>query len=98
MLTHVIAALAVTTVVAQDPAPGWLGYAMARAYQSNTESLQPSAANLPAPLPATLPPVPPTQGARLTYISAKWKVLSNPRNSQSFYSPWFGIDTTDNLK
>ncbi len=36
-------------------------------------------------------------GQRLTKISARWKNLKNPRPSQSFYSPWFGIDTADNL-
>lgn len=41
--------------------------------------------------------LPSTKGQRLTYISAKWKNLANARSSQSFYSPWFGIDTTDNL-
>jgi hypothetical protein len=30
-------------------------------------------------------------GQRLTFISAKWKVGSNPRNSNSFFSPWFGM-------
>ena len=34
-------------------------------------------------------------GQRLTFIEAKWKNLANPRNSNSFYSPWFGIDTAD---
>ena len=36
-------------------------------------------------------------GQRLTYISARWKNNANPRPSNSFYSPWFGIDTSDNL-
>lgn len=36
-------------------------------------------------------------GQRLTKISARWKNLRNPTPSQSFYSPWFGIDTADNL-
>lgn len=36
-------------------------------------------------------------GQRLTFIEAKWKNLGNPRNSNSFYSPWFGIDTYDDL-
>jgi hypothetical protein len=30
-------------------------------------------------------------------MDAYWKVGATPRNSGSFYSPWFGSDTTDNL-
>lgn len=41
--------------------------------------------------------LPPIQGTRLTYAAAKWKVLSNPRTSNSFFSPWYGIDASDNL-
>jgi hypothetical protein len=36
-------------------------------------------------------------GQRLTKISARWKNNAAPRRSSSFYSPWFGIDTSDNL-
>jgi hypothetical protein len=36
-------------------------------------------------------------GSRLTFMDAYWKVGATPRNSGSFYSPWFGSDTTDNL-
>jgi hypothetical protein len=36
-------------------------------------------------------------GTRLTKMEANWKVLGNAPASQSFYSPWFGSDTTDNL-
>ena len=41
--------------------------------------------------------LPPIKGQRLTYMSATWVNLDNARNSNSFYSPWFGCDTTDNL-
>merc|ERR1719231_508378 len=30
-------------------------------------------------------------------MEAKWKVPAAPRQSQAFYSPWFGIETSDNL-
>ena len=72
MLFAVIAAAALATAAAQDPAGGWLAYARA--------------------LPPSGKP-----GQRLTSISARWKNNANPRNSNSFYSPWFGIDTADNL-
>jgi len=41
---------------------------------------------------ATCPP-----GTKITHIEAKWNVGSNPRPSSAFYSPWFGVDTSDNL-
>ncbi|EGD73234.1 hypothetical protein PTSG_04950 [Salpingoeca rosetta] len=33
----------------------------------------------------------------ITYIEAKWRVGSNPRRGGAFFSPWFGIETSDNL-
>eukprot|EP01090_Pellita_catalonica_P010974 TRINITY_DN22437_c0_g1_i1.p1 TRINITY_DN22437_c0_g1~~TRINITY_DN22437_c0_g1_i1.p1 ORF type:complete len:235 (+),score=34.41 TRINITY_DN22437_c0_g1_i1:32-736(+) len=33
----------------------------------------------------------------LTYIEAKWKVPSNPKYSGAYYTPWFGIETSDNM-
>jgi hypothetical protein len=57
------------SVAAQDPAQGWLGYAVA---------------NCPA-------------GTTLTLMDAYWPVGATPKRSQSFYSPWFGIDASDNL-
>jgi len=54
-------------VAAQDPAPGWLAYAMA------------------------------THSGRLTHMEAKWKVLGTPAEGGAFYSPWFGIESYDNL-
>ena len=40
---------------------------------------------------------PPIAGQRLTFMSATWVNLDNAKDSSSFYSPWFGCDTTDNL-
>eukprot|EP01123_Difflugia_compressa_P000853 TRINITY_DN10987_c0_g1_i1.p1 TRINITY_DN10987_c0_g1~~TRINITY_DN10987_c0_g1_i1.p1 ORF type:complete len:229 (-),score=43.20 TRINITY_DN10987_c0_g1_i1:20-706(-) len=34
---------------------------------------------------------------RITYIEAKWVVGNNPVQSGSFFSPWFGIEASDNL-
>jgi len=56
------------TLYAQDPADGWLGYAM-----------------------ATYP-----KGI-ITYIEAKWVVPDDPNESGAFFSPWFGIEASDNL-
>ena len=36
-------------------------------------------------------------GTKITHMQAQWPVLSNPAPSQAFYSPWFGIDASDNL-
>ncbi|CUG94109.1 peptidase, putative [Bodo saltans] len=36
-------------------------------------------------------------GTRITHMEAKWLVGQNPPQSFAFFSPWFGIDTTDNL-
>jgi len=57
-------------VSAQDPAEGWLGYAMG---------------------------VSPTGTGRITYMEAKWKVGQNPEVGGAFFSPWFGIEASDNL-
>lgn len=69
-LRVICAMLIVGCVVAQDPAPGWLGYA---------KGVNPSGTGF------------------LTYIEAKWKVGAAPRPSNSFFSPWFGIESSDNL-
>jgi len=63
-----IAVAAFALVAAQDPADGWLGYAM-----------------------ATYPE------GRITYMEAKWKVGQNPTVGGAFFSPWFGIEASDNL-
>jgi len=36
-------------------------------------------------------------GTHLTHMEAEWKVGANPQQSDAFFSPWFGSDTTDNL-
>ena len=36
-------------------------------------------------------------GGIITYIEAKWYVPSDPAKNGAFYSPWFGIETSDNL-
>jgi len=36
-------------------------------------------------------------GKRITYIEAKWRVPDNPRVRGGFFSPWFGIESSDNL-
>jgi len=33
----------------------------------------------------------------ISFIEAYWKCGSNPPKSNAFFSPWFGLDTTDNL-
>jgi len=33
----------------------------------------------------------------ITYVEAKWRVPSNPLTSGAFFSPWFGIEASDNL-
>ena len=35
-------------------------------------------------------------GGRITHAEAKWKVLDAPKEGGCFYSPWFGIETSDN--
>jgi len=57
------------SVLSQDPADGWLGYA-AGTYQP---------------------------GQVITYVEAKWKVGQNPSVGGAFFSPWFGIEASDNL-
>jgi len=69
ILVFAIVALAAVAVRAQDPADGWLGYAM-----------------------ATYP-----QGQRITYMEASWTVGQNPVVGGAFFSPWFGIEASDNL-
>ena len=41
--------------------------------------------------------VSPTGQGRLTYIEGYWNVPASPKRSNAFFSPWFGIDTSDNL-
>jgi len=55
---------------ADDPANGWLGYALGK---------NPNGGNDP-----------------ITFIEAWWTNLQEPTNKNCFYSPWFGIETSDN--
>jgi hypothetical protein len=50
---------------------------------------------LPPPSSHLSPQCPP--GTRLTFLDANWNVGKTPRQSNSFYSPWFGSDPADNL-
>jgi len=56
-------------ILAQDPADGWLGYAMATS----------------------------DSGGIITYIEGKWVVPDDPQEGGAFFSPWFGIEASDNL-
>jgi len=69
VLVVVVACIA-ARVVAQDPAEGWLGYAMG---------------------------VNPAGTGIITHMEAKWKVGQNPVVGGAFFSPWFGIEASDNL-
>src|SRR4051812_8429112 len=33
----------------------------------------------------------------ITYIEAKWRVPDDPNEGGAFFSPWFGIEASDNL-
>ena len=59
-----------TGVVGDDPAQGWLGYALAQD--------------------------PTGENRRITFIEAYWAVCDDPKVSGAFFSPWFGIETSDN--
>ena len=39
----------------------------------------------------------PTGTGRISYIEGYWTVPAAAKRSAAFYSPWFGIDTSDNL-
>merc|ERR1719198_2642851 len=74
MTAHFTAALLLGLVAtlarAQDPAHGWMAYAVGSI---------------------------PDDANRITRLEMKWKVSENPRDSRSFFSPWFGMDPNDNL-
>jgi hypothetical protein len=36
-------------------------------------------------------------GGRITYIEATWINGNNPKSGGAFFSPWFGIEASDNL-
>ena len=58
------------SVAAQDPAEGWMAYAVGEV-PSGTE--------------------------RITKMQMTWTVGEKPRESNAFFSPWFGMDPIDNL-
>jgi len=64
------AALFVASAAGQDPAGGWMAYAVGSI---------------------------PSGKERITKLDMKWKVSEDARRSDSFYSPWFGMDPADNL-
>jgi len=64
-----LAGLLATAVEAQDPAEGWMAYAVG--------TLQ--------------------GGQRITSAEARWRVPADPEEGGAFFSPWFGIETSDNL-
>jgi len=64
------ATLLVGTTTAQDPAGGWMAYAVGQV---------------------------PDGVERITHLEMRWKVSQDPRPSQAFFSPWFGMDPADNL-
>lgn len=45
----------------------------------------------------TFAAVSPVAGQRITYMEAKWTVGGTPAVGGAFYSPWYGIETSDNL-
>jgi hypothetical protein len=57
-------------VFAQDPADGWMAYAVGKI---------------------------PSGYERITRLEMTWTVSDQPRSSFAFFSPWFGMDPSDNL-
>lgn len=68
VLSSVLAAAAI--VVAQDPADGWMAYAVGQM---------------------------PSKYKRITHLEMQWVVNHEPSSTDAFYSPWFGMDPSDNL-
>lgn len=60
----------IAAVEAQDPATGWMAYAVGTV---------------------------PASTERITRLEMTWKVGAKPKNSMAFFSPWFGMDPSDNL-
>jgi hypothetical protein len=69
LFSFVLVAILCSVSSAQDPAQGWLAYAV---------GVYPSA-------------------TRITSLEAKWVVPDDPKRSGAFFSPWFGIESSDNL-
>ena len=70
LLSFLLLASLMLLTSAQDPADGWMAYAVG-AIPSNFE--------------------------RITRLEMTWTVGKNPTPSNSFFSPWFGMDPADNL-
>jgi hypothetical protein len=70
MVKIAVAATLASVAVAQDPANGWIAYAVGEA---------------------------PAGTGRITSLEMTWKVSSSPSRGSAFYSPWFGMDPSDNL-
>ena len=66
----VVIALFAAVAKAQDPAGGWMAYAVGAI---------------------------PGSYDRITNLEMTWKVGAEPRHSRAFFSPWFGMDPSDNL-
>lgn len=64
-----IAAVCLVGAVAQDPANGWMAYAVGQV---------------------------PAGTERITKLEMTWKVGANPKRGNAFFSPWFGMDPSDN--
>jgi len=69
-LYTLVALAALPLCLAQDPATGWMSYAV-----------------------GTIP----SNYARITRLEMSWTVSANPKTSTAFFSPWFGMDPSDNL-
>jgi len=68
-LISFVLSVSLSLVLAQDPAQGWLAYAV---------GVYPGA-------------------TRITNVEAKWVVPDDPKVPGAFFSPWFGIEASDNL-
>lgn len=63
-----LVAASVALAAAQDPADGWMAYAVGTV---------------------------PAGTQRITRLEMQWKVGANPNPSSAFYSPWFGMVSTN---
>ena len=71
LITILVIISSMALINAQDPADGWMAYAVG----SVPESVD-----------------------RITRLEMKWKVSNDPDGgSNAFFSPWFGMDPSDNL-
>jgi len=70
LLSFFLLSALVLLTSAQDPADGWMAYAVGSI---------------------------PSSYQRITRLEMTWTVGQNPSPSDSFFSPWFGMDPSDNL-